>query len=91
MLTLLIKYDLQRIATKEDIKNYKATITNNVIQVGKSDIFVEQRFVSGKPTTKKIEGCKVYRIINNNIEVGYYKGGFIKSSLWTNRLGNTNN
>jgi len=80
---LFIKYNEQRLAKEGDSK----ILTREVIQVGKTNLFVEQRFVYGKPNKRKIEDCRVYKIENNEIEVGIYKkskGGFVKSSLWTN-------
>jgi len=78
---LFIKYSEQRFAKEGDSN----ILTVDVIQVGKTNLFVEQRFISGKPTLKKIEGCRTYKVEGDAIEVGFYKsskGGFKKNSLW---------
>jgi hypothetical protein len=81
MKKLFITYNEQRLAKEGDsIHN-----TVNVIQVNKSNLYVEQRFVSGKPNLQKIVDCKVYKVIDDVVAgVGFYKAdkGFVKSSLW---------
>ena len=80
MKKLFITYKEQRFSKEGDSK-YN---TVNVVQVNKSNLYVEQRFVSGKPNLVKIIDCKVYKIVGDIVEVGYYKEqkGFVKSSLW---------